>query len=58
MVNTLINWLLSLVQEFAKFGTWLTTDLPYINISPLAIFSFTGITLILGFLLVRLVIGG
>lgn len=58
MVSTLINWLLSLITEFAKFGSWLTTDLPYINISPLGLFSFTGISLLLGFLLVRLVIGG
>ena len=58
MVSTLWTWLSGLLTEFAKFGTWLTQPLPYINLAPIMIFSFTGITIILGFLLVRLVVGG
>lgn len=58
MENTLINWLLDLIKQFAKFGAWLTQPLPYINMPPLAILGFTGLTIIIGFLLVRLVIGG
>ena len=56
--STILEWLFTLIQEMAKFGSWLTTDLPYINLSPLALFSFTGLTILIGFLLVRLVIGG
>lgn len=58
MIDTLIDWLINLPILFAEFGTWLTSDLPYINVSPLAMFSLTGITALVGFLLVRLVIGG
>lgn len=58
MENVLITWLLDLIREFAKFGTFLTQDLPYIGISPLSLFSFTGLTILIGFLLYRLVIGG
>lgn len=58
MPTTMWNWLSNLIYEFAKFGSWLTQPLPYINISPLAVFSFTGITAIIVFLLVRLVVGG
>ena len=58
MDRTLFNWILSLPGEFAKFGSWLTTPLPNLNISPLAIFGLTGLTIIVGFLIVRLVVGG
>lgn len=58
MEQTLIYWLLSLLTEFAKFGNWLTSPLPYINLSPLAVFSFSGLVIVIGFLLVRLVVGG
>lgn len=57
MENNLFDWLLNLIQEFAKFGNWLTKDLPYINMPPLAIIGFTGLTAIIVFLLIRLVIG-
>ena len=57
MDKTMFNWLLNLVYEFAKFGNWLTTDLKYINMSPLALISFTGLTLIITFLALRLFIG-
>lgn len=55
---TLFDFFLNLVNVFAQFTTWLTTDLPYLNMAPLALFSFTGITLVLGFHIVRLVVGG
>lgn len=58
MENVLIKWLLDLIREFAKFGTWLTQDLEYLGVSPLQLFSFTGLLLLIGFLLYRLVIGG
>lgn len=58
MVTQLINWLLNLIREFAKFGQWLVTPLPYINIGPLALFSFAGLTALVVILLVRLVVGG
>ena len=58
MEYTLFNWLLDLIGEFGKFGTWLTTNLPYINVSPLAIFSVGGLSLIISALLVRLFVGG
>lgn len=58
MTNNLWNWLTSLITEFAKFGEWLINPLPYINISPLMLFSFTGLTALIALLLVRLVLGG
>lgn len=58
METTLINWLVSLITEFAKFGSWLTSPLPYINMPPLAVFGFTGLTALIVILLVRLVVGG
>lgn len=58
MENTLFNWLLDLIKQFAKFGNWLTEPLPYLNVPPLAVFGFAGIVAIIGFLLLRLVIGG
>lgn len=57
-MDTLFNFLLGLVNTFAQFTTWLTTDLPVLNMAPLAIFSFTGLTIILGYHVVRLVVGG
>lgn len=58
MENTLLKWLLNLIQEFAKFGTWLTTPLKYINQTPLMVFSFVGLTALISILLIRLFIGG
>jgi len=57
-MQELFDWLLNLPLVFIQFFGWLTTDLPYINMSPLAIFSFGGITILIGILLVRLFIGG
>ena len=58
MENTILSWLFGLIGEFAKFGSWLTTDLPYIHLPPLAIFGFSGLVAIIGFKLLRLVVGG
>ena len=58
MVNSLFNWLLNLPIEFSRFGNWLVTNLPYINISPLAIFSLGGLSVIISALLLRLFVGG
>lgn len=58
MENTILNWLFGLVDEFAKFGAWLTSDLPYIHMPPLALFGFAGLVAIITFLLLRLVVGG
>ena len=58
MVSTLLNWLFGLIDEFTKFSEWLITDLDHIGFSPLALISFGGLTLIISFLVVRLVIGG
>lgn len=56
--NVLIDWLLTLITEFAKFGSWLTEPLPYINQTPLAMFGYTGILILVSILLVRLFVGG
>lgn len=58
MENTLFQWLFNLIKEFAKFGNWLTEPLPYLNLPPLAVFGFVGFTALIGFLLLRLVVGG
>ena len=57
-ISNLFNWLLNLVNVFAQFLTWLTTALPYINLSPLDLFTFNGLTVIIVALLLRLFIGG
>ena len=57
-MQQLWSWVINLPLVFVDFFNWLTTDLPYINISPLALFTFGGLTVLIGFLLVRLVVGG
>lgn len=57
-MENLWNWVINLPLVFTEFLSWLTVDLPYINMSPLALFSVGGLTIIIGFLLVRLVVGG
>jgi len=57
-MENLFNFLLNIISIIASFGSWLTTPLEYINISPLALFSVGGITIIIGVHLVRLFIGG
>lgn len=58
MEYELVNWLSNLIQSFLQFGSWLSTPLPYLNITPLALLGFTGLIVVIGFLLVRLVVGG
>ena len=58
MEYTLIDWLVGLIREFAKFGTWLTTNLPYLDITPLQLIGFTGLSVVIVFLIARLVVGG
>ena len=57
-MQNLWNWVINLPLVFTDFYSWLTADLPYINISPLALFSFGGLTALVILLLIRLVIGG
>ena len=57
-METLWNWVINLPLVFVEFFKWLTTDLPYLNMTPLALFTFGGLTILIGFLLVRLVVGG
>lgn len=57
-MQQLWSWVINLPLVFAQFFEWLTTDLPYLNISPLSLFTFSGLTILIGFLLVRLVVGG
>lgn len=58
VVQRLWNWVINLPLVFAEFGEWLTTELPYVNLSPLGLFSIAGITALVGILLVRLFVGG
>lgn len=57
-MQQLWSWVINLPLVFVDFFNWLTTDLPYINMSPLSLFTFGGLTILIGFLLVRLVVGG
>lgn len=57
MVN-LFNWVLGLTNTFAQFMTWLTTNLPIINMAPLEVLTFNGLIFVLGLVIARLVIGG
>lgn len=57
-MDTLWQWVINLPLVFVEFFKWLTSDLPYLNMSPLALFTFGGLTILIGFLLVRLVVGG
>lgn len=52
------NWVIQLPTAFVGFFEWLTQPLPYLEMPPLALFSVAGITILIGFLLVRLVVGG
>ena len=49
-----LNWVFRLPVELAKFSNWLLTPLEVINMSPLAILSVGGISLIIGVHIVRL----
>lgn len=57
MENTIFQFILDFIVTLTQFGSWLSTDLPGLGISPLGLFTFGGITVLVGFLVVRLVIG-
>lgn len=57
-MTNLWNWLINLPLVFVEFYEWITTDLPYLNVSPLTLFTFGGLTALIVLLLVRLVVGG
>ena len=57
-IQILFDFFLGLINSFATALTWLTTDLPYLGLSPLDCLTFGGIQLIIGFLVIRLVVGG
>lgn len=57
-METLWQWTLNLPLAFTEFFAWLTEPLPYLDMPPLALFSIGGLTILIGFLLVRLVVGG
>lgn len=61
MENTLFKWLLDIPQTIASFGNWLVSPLAkgYIDISPLALLSVAGVSIIvviIGVHIVRLFI--
>lgn len=58
VLSIIFDFFLGLVNSFAQSLTWLTTTLPVINLSPLDLLTFNGIVVVIGFLVVRLVIGG
>lgn len=58
MENTLWNWLFEITTGFAQIGSWLTTDLPIVNMSPLALLGVGGLTAVVIASLVRLFVGG
>lgn len=58
MNNELFNFLLNIPLTLSEFGAWLVEPLPYVNMSPLALFGLSGITLLLGIHLLRLFVGG
>lgn len=60
MIDTLYNFLLDSLNQISLFGTWLTTKIdenlfPY---TPLGLFSVGVIVILIGYKLVRLIIGG
>lgn len=55
MEQNIFNWLISIPSILAQFSNWLFTKLPYINITPISIFTLSGISAILVFHLVKLV---
>lgn len=57
-INRLWNWVINLPLVFVEFMEWLTTPLPYIDLSPLGLFSFAGLTALISILLIRLFVGG
>lgn len=47
------SWATELVKGFSEAGTWLTTNLPVINLPPLAIIGFGGLTAFIAIAVVK-----
>lgn len=58
MENTLFQWILNFTREISNVGNWLITPLDYLNISPLGLFTVSGLSIVVGWHVVRLLIGG
>lgn len=55
MEQNIFNWVISIPRVLSQFTSWLFTKLPYINLTPISIFTLTGISVILVFHLIKLV---
>ena len=55
METELFNWLLDIPTTIAGFGSWLTTPLDVINISPLGLLGVAGVTTIIIIIAVHIV---
>lgn len=55
MEQNIFNWVLDIPSILSQFGSWLFTELPYIKMSPIAIFTIGGIGAILVLHLIHLV---
>lgn len=57
MENTLFEWLLGIPQTIASFGNWLVSPLAsgYIDISPLALLSVAGVSVLIALIVVHIV---
>lgn len=57
-MQALFDFILGSLYKIGDFTNWLITPLQYINLPPLALFSFTGVAILLGIHLLRLFVGG
>ena len=57
MIQQLIDFIIGLPQYFASFSTWLTSPInsTYLNISPLALFSIGGASILIVVIAVHVV---
>lgn len=55
MEQNIFDWVISIPCVLSQFTSWLFTKLPYINLTPISIFTLTGISAILVFHLIKLV---
>jgi len=55
MARELWDFILNSFKNISGFAEWLTTKLPYVNISPLAIFGVAGFSAIMILHLIHLV---
>lgn len=58
MDSTLFNWILDVTRSLTTLGNWLISPLPYLNVSPLGLFTPTMLTVLIGYHALRLVVGG